>query len=410
MCSLAALPFFLATAPAQAGSWNSVVTSNNTGSRSTINGFPYSVPTYSPPGSGPGSSVSFPSYQVSASGSGTGCSANATVHAQVTFTWQPDSGQTFTSDPPPPSILVLETSSASWSSGGGDSQHAATLGGSANDGLGDQEFDSNPSTTSRSGSSVSPSNYGPSLIGEHLTRYTPDASGTVTLPQRTLAASASTSYPSNSPWYSGATASTGSYSVSIHAQPCNFFEVGHYDAIGLLPGPAVDNTNGTLTYLYDWKSTTGKKADLGTCTIHEIVSYDGNTSGSYGTDPSTGKPTYSPVQPPFYQTVLFNPETGESTPATTTNSDQTKIGAIQDTNGHVGFVRDANTFTYPTAGYTATQKFVFADSATGEVATLLAGPWTITRSVQPLSPPAAQGGMYTINKTGDSATDTKDLP
>ena len=70
---------------------------------------------------------------------GYGGDAGGTVNASctgtitTTFTWQPDPGQTLTSDPPPLNVILQESCMAAAS---GNSIPAATVGGSCDNGLG----------------------------------------------------------------------------------------------------------------------------------------------------------------------------------------------------------------------------------------------------------------------------------
>lgn len=198
-CALLAPIAFAGNQPALAGSWKYTVTGDSTETY-TDNAVKQTVAPCSPAASGTGSSVVIFGLSITRSnsgGSGIGSAISITVHAQVKFTWVPAVGQTLITDPPPTNVIIVESSlavsSASVYAASGSTAIYGTFAAAAGDGL-DPEVDTYPQAGSKTATSASPTNEGYLLTGEHLTSY-PASSGVVTVPSRTLTASATTTYP-----------------------------------------------------------------------------------------------------------------------------------------------------------------------------------------------------------------------
>lgn len=289
---------------AQTGSWTYAVTGDTTGTTFTDNGSSGYIPPFSPVSSGVGSSAGCPAFAITRGGngpSGNGCNINLVLHVQVTFTWQPAAGQTMTTDPPPPNVLVQESATSFWSASSGNAQRGGSVHGLVANSLSDAMYNPPSFQSAYSGLGYSgppPNQSYPApvpAVASHFQNY-PSSSGTVTVAKRTLTATATTTSPN---WYYGAQASAGSYGASIHAQPYNFHRV---------VGKGSINTDGSITFVYDWNSTTGSKDDLTSCFWHEYVTYPGNVGTAANPNP------YYPPDPPFDfptgVTWLNNPEIG----------------------------------------------------------------------------------------------------
>ena len=74
---------------------------------------------------------------------------------------------------------------------------------------------------------------------------------------------------------------------------------------------ANDLGNGVLEYAYAWDSSTGVMADLVDVTVKERISYDSNSTGTYGVAPN-GVAFYAPPLP--FTGVYENPQTYGDTP------------------------------------------------------------------------------------------------
>ena len=103
---------------------------------------------------------------------GYGGDAGGTVNASctgtitTTFTWQPDPGQTLTSDPPPLNVILQETCMAAAS---GNSIPAATVGGSCDNGLGVRQASLTQTVTPYGSPPIFYTEYGSGLVNS--TRY-----------------------------------------------------------------------------------------------------------------------------------------------------------------------------------------------------------------------------------------------
>lgn len=370
---------------AQAGSWSQVVTSDNTSSTFKDNGVWLNLDTYSH--FSPGSS-SYTINRPSGGSSGIGCNIHAVIHVQVTFTWQPASGQTMTTDPPPPNVKVLESGTAFWSASSGDEMRGGSVSGQVVNGLGDARYDPpndlnhNPPIiyqTAYKGvgySGPQPDQSYPSPVPtlvQHFQDY-PSSSGTVTVSQRTVTADANTTSPN---WYYGAKASV-SYGAYIHAQPYNFHQTN-----------VTDNGDGTLAFTYFWLSTSGNLSDLDpNCVVHEYVTYQG------------GNPYYPPA--PFTVAIQGIPNP--------------TITPTPKNPGSAGFIVDNQLFRgsssldvvqpYQLAYFSATQTWEFDDSATGETNKKIpgpdSGPLSINRNIGP-RPPYIPYWWYSVTKNGTTA-------
>ncbi len=194
---------------------------------------------------------------------------------------------------------------------------------------------------------------------------------------RTFSARASFTIPTSS---SGGTMAFGTcfdgYTVQIHAQPYNYHKLTQ-----------TDNGNGTISFTYDWNSTSGLKSDLTDCHIHERVAY-----------PGTSNPYFAPA--PFSQAVNYPNPTVKPTMDSSGNSMTTGIG--NDTHDVWAAVKP-----YLANSVTAAQRYEFNDTATGEKNVLIPGPdstASIVRSVtnsRPLYP--ADIWWYSVVKQGKEA-------
>jgi hypothetical protein len=181
---------------------------------------------------------------------------------------------------------------------------------------------------------------------------------------------------------SGTAAVSGSltYSISVHAQPYGGYDVGWSEPNGTHhAGPVIDNTKGTLTFEYGWKSTDGNLASLKGITIYEYLSHSG--PGTFSTD----NKTFYPVSPPV--TSGYNIFIGKAGTA----FDASKLYAVDSTSPFsTGSSLSAQT-------WTAAQQYEFDDPMTGEVGTSLYDAGNIIDAVQ-LNP-----NQFYISKSSYSA-------
>ena len=307
----------------------------------------------------------------------------ATVNVQVTFTWHADTN--LPSDPPPPNVLVLETAGAAWVANAGDAQHPGTFTGSAKNDLGDPEALSQSSPYSETGVSQSLVNYDQNnLKGEHLTSY-PASGGTVTIPKRTLTATATTTFPVDGQWYYGASVGVN-YSAKIHPQPYN---LRRQNFSGDTTSVHIDN--GLLTFHYVWSSTSGSLSDLNGETIHE------NVACSVQTD-----------NPPF----LWQPP-----PLTDISVAADASKGLDDINSYGTIpgelVQDAFVKPYKVDHFTLTQSFLFNDPATMTTSDEqpipgAVGPYQITNAV--VADPGSPSGFSFVVTKDSVPSDPINLP
>lgn len=360
----------LGTLPARAGSWTFTCTGSgsNTATALATNRDNHPTTYWTPPGPQTGSFSIF-SGQTSPFGGGWDYILKdvATITVTVTATWTPSSGQTAATDPPPPSVWLYESAQAEWTYG--------MSGGSADDGLGEKTTGS-----TYGGGYASSGNAPPSTPPAHWKSY-PVTGGKVTLPTRTLRAEGDSVATAQMPNGDECIAQIDSYTVNVHAQPYNW----HITDV-------VNNNDGSLTYYYDWLSTSGRKADLTNCYMHEYVTYP-------GTQGTAQFPLDYTMPAPFSGTLhnpTVRPGTGSSgQPATDMNGgmDHQGMPTLSLTSPHVA------------GGFTATQTYEFDDTATGETNVVVpgpdSGPLSIVRSVY------STGGVvwyYSLTKSGYTVT------
>lgn len=202
-------------------------------------------------------------------------SASASLTVTVTATWVPDPN--LPTDPSPPSVWLCESGRSEWSCGG------ANASGSAVDGLGSEYTPGpGPFTFGTGVGGVADSATATASVPPAYWHKYSVSGGTVTLPTRTLTAN------SNSSGYSyygdNLSAWIDDYTVSVHAQPYNFYRA---------PGQSHIYSDGSLVFVYDWLSASGNKNDLTSCYWHEYVTYPGPVS-------TIAAPNrYYPPKPPF---------------------------------------------------------------------------------------------------------------
>jgi hypothetical protein len=345
------------TAPALAGSWQFSSTGSGTLTPTPASDLsPANTPvTWTPP------PPQMNSYSTGSFGGvvesvGPAASISVTLSVTVKATWIPATGINSTTDPPPPSVWVCESSKTDW----GDSPSNT---GTCSDGLG-------PEYTPGNGSGVADSSTAPkSLPPAYWTQMTVSG-GVITLPTRTMTAS------SSFPEYLSAAAGAhvDSYSVTIHAQPYNF----HITSDSA-------NSNGTLSFMYDWSSTDGNVANLTSCYWHQYVTYPG------------ANPYIPPL--PFYLTdangnpgQLNNPTEGVDSNMATTIAGDTQLtwGAKAP---------------YANKSVVAQQQWQFDDIATGQTNVLIPGAdsnVTITRKIGSRMGSIAPW-WYSVTKSGLTA-------
>ena len=349
----------LCSAPAHAGSWLFSCTGSGTVTPTpTISLHPANAPTtWTPPAATTGSySTGSFSGTVWSFGSSS-ASVTVTMTATVKATWTHATGQTDTTDPSPTSVWVCESAKAEWS---GSVQST----GQCSDGLGGENA---PGATANSG--VADTSTAPKTTPPAYWTQMPVSGGIVTLPKRTLTAGGS--FPT---MRGGAVTGTiDNYTVTIHAQPYNYHKTRQ-----------TDNKNGTISFTYDWLSTTGNKSDLTDCYSHERVTYPGSN------------PYVPPA--PFSQSVSYpNP-----TVSPATDSSGSSMAVTTGTDTHYVW---ASTGPYSTpVTVTAQQRYEFNDHATGEQNVLIPGPdstasiiRTISNNVPPYQPNI---WVYSITKQG----------
>lgn len=226
---------------------------------------------------------------------------------QIKATWTHENNtQDDTNDPPPTPVWVVENSGAGWAglvqglSGGGNYAVSRPGGGlrsagaapssdvinagSASDGLGDPEVKSpasGPPYVSGSSVPTNAQNLAPPPTGWHKYSVQGDQIIFTGMP-RSLSADATAA--GQIPGEVGVKCALGPYTITIHATPYNFHRVVGGGNIGF---------DGTLSFTYDWLSTTGNKDNLTSCFWHEYVTYD----GPVGTAANPNK--FYPQNPPF---------------------------------------------------------------------------------------------------------------
>ena len=296
--------------------------------------------------------------------------ATATIAVQVTATWVPATGQTMTSDPPPPTVWLCENGRTDWSL----TEAPVVATGSCNDGLGPEDVESSSSGLAAS------SNAPPTLPPAYWTNVTV-VNGVATLPKRTLTATVNTTQ-SQAGYFA---VHVDNYSVSVHPQPYNFKRVVGGGVIGL---------DGTLSFTYDWLSTSGSKDDLTSCFWHEYVTYP----GPIGTIANPNK--YYPSNPPFAfipgVSWLNNPDVNPAPPSL--GGAMTGLNKVADTQ-YVPPLVDSALYTYGI--FTATQVYQFNDTATGESNKQIpgpdSGPFSIVREFKIYD---THDYRYTVTKDG----------
>ena len=174
-------------------------------------------------------------------------------------------------------------------------------------------------------------------------------------------------------------AGVGPVTIGIHAQPYNWHITG-----------VNNNGDGSLTYYYDWLSTSGSKADLISCYIHEWVTYPGTIG--------TAAFPLDYTMPIPFSGALPNPTV---LPGTGVNGEPATNPQGTDHQGMPPLIL----FPHISGGFTATQEYEFDDTLTGETNTLVpgpdSGPLSIARSVY------SSGGIlwfYSLTKSGYTVT------
>jgi len=372
LSSLVLATTLLSTPAARAGGW--VFTC--TGSGSNTDTHPYftgalpDITYWTPPGPQTGQ------FSLGQFGGGNDYSESdvATITVTVTATWTHGTGQDDTSDPAPPNVWLCESASAAWTMGSS---------GSADDGFGDAAVpysDGSPGAISFTATS-NPPPYVPQPP-PHWKEYAVSGNS-VTLPTRTLSAEGDFSPTQDRPYGDNCYAYVNGYSVTVHATPYNFKKVVGGGNIGF---------DGTLSFTYDWLSTTGNKNDLIDCFWHEYVTY----SGPVGTADFPNK--YYPQNPPFDFSpggnYLANPFVSPGTqrsggPMTGTNQ------AVDTQN--VPPLVDPSLYTYGT--FTATQVYQYDDVAVEDSNIQIpgpdSGPFSIVREFKYYDP---NNYRYTVTK------------
>jgi len=367
--SLVLATMLLSTPAARAGQWVFTCTGSGTNTLNHNWGAPQ-VTNWTPPG------PQNRQFGISKFGGGNDYSISdvATISVTVTATWQPDPN--LPSDPAPPSVWLCESASAEWT---------YESSGSADDGFGDAAV---PHSDGSPGgiSFTATSNSGP-LVPQpppHWKKY-PVSGGTVTLPTRTLKAESDFTPTQSMPYGDNCYAFVDGYNVTVHATPYNFQKVVGGGNIGF---------DGTLSFTYDWLSTTGNKNDLIDCFWHEYVTYP----GPVGTADFPNK--YYPQNPPFDFSpggnYLANPFVSPGTqrsggPMTGTNQ------AVDTQN--VPPLVNPSLYTYGT--FTATQVYLYDDVAAETSDVQIpgpdSGPFSIVREFKYYDP---NNYRYTVTKDG----------
>ncbi len=347
----------LLPAPAHAGHWVWTVSGSGTASTNTGRSQTWTAPT------GPVTSpISIP--QIVA-GDGVGrqfgtgpfpsITATASMTVTITGTWTADTNSDNTA---PPSVLFSVQSSAN---GNCQNNGNPVQAGKADDGLHDP-FDPNAQLP---GTSDTPK-----------VEYQASQSGSISI---SLSLSGSASGTPGTSGGGSAGASVGPVTIAVHAQPYNYHKTSQ-----------TDNRDGTISFTYDWLSTTGNKSDLTDCYSHERVSYDG----------ATGPKSYFPPSP-------FSLSTGLDNPTVLPTTDQQNSSMAVTTGSDTHYVW-ASTGPYSTPKtVTAHQRYEYNDHATGEQNVLIPGPdstasidRTISNNVPPYQPNV---WVYSVTKQGFTA-------
>jgi len=211
----------------------------------------------------------------------------------------------------------------------------------------------------------------------------------VTLPTRTLKAESDFAPTQARPYGDNCYAFVGGYNVTVHPTPYNFHKVVGGGNIGF---------DGTLSFTYDWSSTSGKKDDLVTCFWHEYVTYP----GTVGTAEYPNK--YYPQNPPFDFSpggnYLANPFVNPGTQRS--GGPMTGTNRAVDTQGVPPLVAPS-LYTY--GDFMATQVFQYDDVAAQESSVQIpgpdSGPFSILRVFKYYDPNYYQ---YTVTKDGKKST------
>lgn len=300
-----------------------------------------------------------PGYTVSSIGYGgynnTAGSATAsyTLTVTMTGTWTHD-GDT---DPAPPSVCLYETSAANYLS-----SNVSGGSGTANDGFGDTATSySEPGFPSGGRSS------GPNPSFKYVT-----VTGGVWTETRTFSATANASSQSGS---CTAKASYDGWQVQVHAQPYNWTMTGWSD----------NNGSGILSFIYYWKSTSGRIADLGSCFWHERVTYPGSANPYVTPAPFTGSYPNPTISPGLLQ--------HGGNMATTSATDSQVVWPMVT-------VEDRKPVDVPPIN----QRYEFDDTTTGEVDVLVPGPDSTATIVRTIGTRGnAPGLWYSVTKQGHIA-------
>jgi hypothetical protein len=351
--------------------------------------------------------LSLPSASVADANFGTTPSCDFTLNASISITanWVIDTNSDNTT---PTSVWFIENATASWTGNG--TKYSVYSGGNAANGLSDP-YVALPATgpvTSGSSATSTAVTVPPDDWHQYpVTAVTGNATitGTVALPKHTMMATASgTGKPIG---VSGTVALSGSlsYSISVHAQPYNYYRIPGQSVKGQ---NADGSPNGEIDWTYGYSSTDGNTNDLTTCYWHEYVTYP----GMVGAIAQPNK--YYPQNPPFNYSApaqfINNPTVF---PGAGTNGNLMKAvydpDPIKDKAEEFDITKvpafvDPSLYTYGT--YTATQLFQFDDTATGETNVTVpgagSGPYSIVRTVQILDP-----NDYQYSATKDTVTNTK---
>ena len=349
--SLACLVMTLLPAPAEASYWTvSITDSGKSQGNESVDGGTPTIINWTPPADAQNSnSFSFGSQNApTLTGKVNAAHFDATINAKITLTWHADPA----TDPAPTSIMIAESASSTataqtqFNPPQGDPL-PITFTVSGSDGLSGTGVTGSFSATATGSWQRPPPAQSGSVFD---TPFSPQSvNGGVVTFNRVLKCSADASGHS----VPGATASV-SYKVSIHAQPYNYQKV---------PGGGNMGLDGSLSFTYDWSSTTGNKNDLTSCFWHEYVLYPGKAGTAANPN------LYSPPSPPFstiaYPNPTVSPGTGPSGGA------MTGTNRVVDTQGVPPFV-PPSLYTYGT--FTATQVYEFDDTATGETNVQIPGP------------------------------------
>ena len=379
----------LLSAPgARAGSWVFTCTGSGTNTVNFVSG-PPNLSNWTPPGPETGQ-FGFSQF---GDGSDYSTSSSTTISVTVTATWKSDPN--LSSDPAPPEVWLCESSSAKWT---------YQPSGSADDGFGDAAVPL--ANGSPGGTSFTATSNPPSLVPQpppHWKKYTVSGSS-VTLPTRTLKAESDFVPTPTRSYGDNCYAFVNGYNVTVHPQPYNFRSGGYTDVNGTQHiAVAQNNPNATLALSYLWSSTDGTRANLGSSTISENLTWDSNPSGvgSFGTDQNGGK-VYIPPSPPVgvdaqNHSLAYLDPTVTSQPATNRG--------ITDTFSPESYFSGSP---YNNVSWWGDQTYVFSDTGTQETDTPLVGPasgsFRITRTVAPIGNTGQYG--YTISTRGSSAGPT----